>query len=370
MTAGTYISGSAHLILILCVVLGGVLFRAHAPEMFETADVSLLSAEEFAALQPNRAAPEAAQEVETPAAPSTEDSPDSPDSPSASDAPETPAPRPEIADPVDPDAAPDKPDRSVPQTDVDDNAPDGPLAPATDSVTALLPPATDAGRPRDLPRVAPLPAPEAPDLAKIAPDVVAPGEATPDPLPDATPVEETAASAPEAATTEIVTEAEEEGTSAPPTSVRPPRAPARQAAKPDAPAQDPVAAAITEAVAGATPEDTTPTVPAGPPLSFGEKESLRVAVGNCWNWNALSTAAQRVTVVVYVRMNPDGTPEASSIKQLSAKGGEEKAIRAAYEAAKRAIRRCGAGGLPLPSEKFSHWREIEMTFNPNKMAIK
>ena len=84
MTAGTYISGSAHLILILWVVLGGVLFRAHAPEVFETADVSLLSAEEFAALQPNRAALDAAQNVTEPKAPATEDTPDTP---AATDAP-------------------------------------------------------------------------------------------------------------------------------------------------------------------------------------------------------------------------------------------------------------------------------------------
>ena len=41
-----------------------------------------------------------------------------------------------------------------------------------------------------------------------------------------------------------------------------------------------------------------------------------------------------------------------------------------YEAARRAILRCGTKGYDLPQEKFGQWRDIEMTFNPEKMRIK
>ena len=359
MTAGTYISGSAHLILILWVVLGGVLFRAHAPEVFETADVSLLSAEEFAALQPNRAAPDAAQNVTEPKAPATEDTPDTP---AATDAPDDPAPRPEIADPADPDASPERPDLSTPRAEVDDVAPDTPLAPDTETLTALLPPTIDPGRPRDLPRVAPVAAPEAPPEADTAPDFVAPIEASPDPAPDPVPVDETQATAPEAATTEIVTEAEEDGTSAPLVAVRPRRAPTRQAVKPDAPTEDPVAVAEEK-----TP---SPTEPVGPPLSRGEKDVLRVAVQACWNVGSLSSEALRTTVVVHVNMNRNGKPDAGSIRMLSSEGGSGATVKQAYEAARRAIIRCGVRGYVLPAEKYAHWQEIEMTFNPERMRIK
>ena len=40
------------------------------------------------------------------------------------------------------------------------------------------------------------------------------------------------------------------------------------------------------------------------------------------------------------------------------------------EAARRAIIRCGADGYKLPPEKYDQWRDIEMTFNPEKMRIK
>ena len=39
------------------------------------------------------------------------------------------------------------------------------------------------------------------------------------------------------------------------------------------------------------------------------------------------------------------------------------------QAARRAILRCQKGGYNLPVEKYEHWREIEMTFNPEKMRI-
>ncbi len=367
MTAGTYISGSAHLILILWVVLGGVLFRARAPEVFETADVSLLSAEEFAALQPRRAEPQAAQIVTEPEAPATEDTPDTP---AATDAPDDPAPRPEIADPADPDAAPEAPDLSTPPAEADDVAPDTPIAPDTETLTALLPPTLDPGRPRDLPRVAPVAAPEAPPEADTAPEFVAPVEASAEPETEATPVDETTATAPEAATTEIVTEAEEDGASAPAAPVRPRRAPARPSVKPDPPSEDPVAAAVAEAVANAATEDQTPVRPVGPPLSFGEKEGLRVAVGGCWNVGTLSSRGLNVTVVVGVSMNRDGTPDAGSIRMLSFEGGNKDDADRAFEYARRAILICGRKGYDLPAGKYAHWREIEMTFNPERMRIK
>ena len=40
------------------------------------------------------------------------------------------------------------------------------------------------------------------------------------------------------------------------------------------------------------------------------------------------------------------------------------------EAARRAIIRCGASGYNLPVEKYDQWRDIEMTFNPERMRIK
>jgi hypothetical protein len=42
----------------------------------------------------------------------------------------------------------------------------------------------------------------------------------------------------------------------------------------------------------------------------------------------------------------------------------------AFDAARRAIIRCGAKGFDLPAEKYAQWREVEMTFNPESMRIR
>jgi hypothetical protein len=85
---------------------------------------------------------------------------------------------------------------------------------------------------------------------------------------------------------------------------------------------------------------------------------------------SLSTDALGTTVVVTVSMTQDGKPVVPSIALASYTGGTEAAARQAFEAARRAIIRCGARGYELPVEKYGQWREIEMTFNPERMRVK
>jgi hypothetical protein len=103
-------------------------------------------------------------------------------------------------------------------------------------------------------------------------------------------------------------------------------------------------------------------------MTSGEMDGLRIAVQKCWNVGALSTDALRVTVNVLVSMNQDGTPGA--IRMGSFTGGTEAAATVAFEAARRAIIRCGASGFPLPAEKYGQWQEIEMTFDPKGMRLR
>jgi hypothetical protein len=108
----------------------------------------------------------------------------------------------------------------------------------------------------------------------------------------------------------------------------------------------------------------------GAPLTGGEKNALRVTVQNCWNVGSLSAEALQTTVVVGFKMDEDARPVASSIELLKSSGGNEAAAKQAYEAARRAIIRCGANGYDLPKEKYEHWREITLSFNPERMRIK
>ena len=119
-----------------------------------------------------------------------------------------------------------------------------------------------------------------------------------------------------------------------------------------------------------TQNDTPTPVPSGPPLTSGEKSDLIFAVSQCWNVGSLSTEALATTVVVGVQMTEEATPIVSSIRMLNFSGGSDRAARQAFQAARRAIIRCGASGYGLPKEKYGQWREIEMTFNPERMRIR
>jgi hypothetical protein len=137
---------------------------------------------------------------------------------------------------------------------------------------------------------------------------------------------------------------------------------------------DPIRAALEEALGGAdepAPSAAQPSdAPAGPPLSQGERDALRVAVQNCWNVGSLSSAALATTVVVGVSMGRDGRPDVGSVRLIGSEGGSGEAVNQAFEAARRAIIVCGSSGYDLPEDKYERWRDIEMTFNPEEMRIK
>ena len=117
-------------------------------------------------------------------------------------------------------------------------------------------------------------------------------------------------------------------------------------------------------------EDAEPSAPMGPPLTDGEKDALRVAVSSCWNVGSLSADALATTVVVAVSLQETGVPDSRSIRLVSFSGGSESGARQAFEVARRAIIRCGAQGFPLPVEKYSQWREIKMTFDPEGLRLR
>lgn len=348
MGQGAYISGIAHVALILWALVGGLFLRADDPLPVETMDVSVLTPEEFdqlvAAAQP---APAPDQAV-------------------------TPEPAPE------PDPAPEPPPETTPEPVAEpDPAPIEPPAPEPVPEVPELPVSeTPTPQQADIvsTEVTPAPEPEAapaPDVAtQSAPDEQAQPES-----------QQTDAAAPEATTTEIVTEAETPSTAAPTRSILPAARPSFEVAEvqpeptPEPPQQptpepepkdDPIAEALAQATAEAPPSPT----PKGPPLSSGEKDALRVSVQRCWNVGSLSTEALRTTVTVFVAMQPDGRPVTGSLRMVDFQGGSQAAASKAYEAARRAIIRCGSSGFDLPREKYSQWAEIEMIFNPEQMRIK
>lgn len=356
--------------------MGWVVFGAWFPSEplpFQVQEVSVISTAEFALLSQQHTAPEIAPEPAALSAPPEE--PLVPEVATQSDAeldtvvPEPiapPEPEPEVMERPEPEPAP------LP-------VPPAPEPPSLPDVTTEVPETAEPQVAQPADRVAPVPiAPPAPDTTV---DEIVQPEIAPDEGAD-TQQEVQEATAPEAANDRIVTEAEqqdEQASVAPTQSLRPktrprrptpPETPVEPAAQdePVETTEDAVADAVAEAIAGGA--DVIAPEPSGPPLTSGEKDALRISVSSCWNVGSLSTEALGTTVVVGVSLSQDGKPDVGTIRMLSSTGGSSTAAKQAFEAARRAIIRCGAKGFQLPPEKYGQWRDIEMTFNPERMRIK
>ncbi|MBI6628614.1 energy transducer TonB [Pontibaca salina] len=384
MQTGTKISGIAHVALIGWLLFGGSFTSRPLPA--QVTDVALISAEEYAAMTTARPAPEAAETPESTAVPEPSMAP-APEVELTNDAPPEQAAPEQALDP-EPAPVPDPtPEPPAPDAEVRDTPPV--MEQQQDQIVALPDPVSPRPVPRPIDRVAPTPvAPPPPDAT---PDQVAQPEVTADEGAE-TPQEAQEETAPEEAADQIVPETAEPPRSAP---AKSPRPPSRRPTKPEAVAEkEPTAPAETPTAPAETPVETplqtdntadaiddvlaealadapaAPAAPSGPPLSAGEREALRVAVSACWNVGSLSSDALATTVVVGVKLARDGRPDAGSIRLLSHSGGTAGSAQDAFGAARRAIIRCGAPGFNLPVEKYDQWRDIEMTFNPERMRIK
>jgi len=409
---GTGVSAALHLGVIAWAIFGGAWIKPKPTDPVTMTEVSVMSEADFAAMM--AAAPKASPETsEAPAQPQATEAPQP--TPEATPEPEvTPEPKPQQPPEPEPETAPDMTEltQPTPPAEVTEVPPEMMQPEIVPPVEVPQDTTTPDFSPRPVPKPAPRVAPKAAEAP--APDAkvsdMAEAETRPEEAPEPEPVVEPPKqeAAPPEATTEIVTEVteteEKPKTSAPLSTPRPRSKPAKPApekpaektetaaAKPasDKPATDkpakpatskPAAAkpaatdavndALAEAMAGET-EGTggTGRAPSGPPVTSGEKEALIVDVKQCWNVGALSSEALRTTVTVRVSMNADGKPDIKTIKMVGYEGGSEAAAKQAYEAGRRAIVRCGSDGFPLPAEKYDHWREIEIVFNPEKMRMK
>jgi len=97
-------------------------------------------------------------------------------------------------------------------------------------------------------------------------------------------------------------------------------------------------------------------------------DALRNEIAQCWSPPAASPHPEKLIVTLRVFLNPDG-----SVAQPPQLTGESQAavnsdpfMRAAADAANRAIYVCQP--YKLPPDRYTQWRDIEVTFDPRKMA--
>jgi hypothetical protein len=93
-------------------------------------------------------------------------------------------------------------------------------------------------------------------------------------------------------------------------------------------------------------------------------------VAACWNIGALSSQAQAAIVTLRFDMQRDGRPVASSIRMVDFTGATRGPAEQAFEAARRAILRCGENGYALPSAAYDQWADVQMVFNPADLRLR
>lgn len=312
-------------------MFGGFLFRAPTSEAIQISEVSIITAGDFAAMQSS-----------------------------------APAPTPEVI--TAPTITPSETTQEIAPTIVPPAELEEPTPEPEEQVAMVAPEPTPA------PRIDTQSAPK-PDVN--AKEAEAPQKET---APDETAAEVAEPKqeqAPKEAATEIVTEAEKPSEYAPTTSNIPrarPRDMAKRAAKANAPepkeqpvAENKTADDIAEALAKAEAENNKPAVLLGPPLTGSEREGLVFAVQQCWNVPIGLQNADDLVVVIAIELTQDGKL-AGSPKMIEPAGAPTGAIKQAFEAGRRALIRCAP--YDLPREKYEQWRQIEVVFNPEEMAVR
>ena len=378
MSPGSYISFALHLGFVGWLVFDGDFPRK--PSEMSVADVSVVSSDLFD-IMVNNSSPDISTEIPSAEAVSVTEDAVGPSAPEF-------------------DVVPAQVVQSLTQISSGDTLPlrrPEPVAPVQDVVilppVELQAPAEEESaqkpletslppKPRPAQRIAPA-AIDAPDIemdiGAESREAAAPQEAT------AEVAQEQQAQAPEAVAPEIVTEAEKPSAApvvtanAPERSVRPRSRPARRAVP--APVQeppepepeelqiDPVTAALNAALMAG---DVAPAGPEAAAVPLAEQfiRGMQLAIAECWNLGALSSAALSTIVVVEMELTLDGKPVPNSIKMLGFEGGDDISAERAFETALRAIQGCGAQGFELPKDQFSTWRRVELTFNPEKMRVR
>ena len=379
MSIGTYISVTMHASMVGWLLLNGN-FES-TPREISVTEVSLVSAEMFD-IALNNTPPEVEASIETAVAqpPVEEIAPKLSIKP---DAPVMDREQPVMVSPQDDKTPPQISEQPEPLEDLVVILPSELISPTVSPTSPDVLEISLKPKPRQSNRItSKTVAPSEPevDIGDFTRDAVSPQEMSSSEKKPQT------ATAPEASTSEIITEAEKPSKLprvailAPEQSVRPKRRSIKikldkEQSKQTEQTIDPLAAALNEALTGSTNEseseastESQKTVIEA--LAPGTIRGMQLAISPCWNLGASSSAALSTTVVVGMELSIEGKPLASSIYLVGYEGGDDASAQRAFETAQRAINDCGAKGFELPADKYSAWKKVEITFNPERMRVR
>jgi len=92
-------------------------------------------------------------------------------------------------------------------------------------------------------------------------------------------------------------------------------------------------------------------------------DALRNEIAQCWSPPVGAPHPEQLVVSFELFLNPDGT--VAQPPQLTRSSGADPFMRAAQEAARRAIYTCAP--YRLPADRYNQWRDIAVTFDPRQM---
>ncbi|SEL79191.1 hypothetical protein SAMN05443999_10845 [Roseovarius azorensis] len=133
--------------------------------------------------------------------------------------------------------------------------------------------------------------------------------------------------------------------------------------------------ALSNALAGALERDSSNDLNAdaeensSTSLKNNEKNAIQASIQRCWNVGSLSSEALRTMIVVEFDIDNQGRPNIDSISLIDGSGGNPTAVRQAFEAARRAIIRCGQSGFELPAKKNGTLQTVRLSFDPEGMIV-
>ena len=105
---------------------------------------------------------------------------------------------------------------------------------------------------------------------------------------------------------------------------------------------------------------------ASPRMTMSEIDTIRFQIQQCWSVPLEVRHAEDLQVQIRIFLNPDGSLAKAPQIVNSLRMQHDEFWRSAAESARRAVLKCSPL-KNLPPEKYEHWREITLTFDPKEM---
>lgn len=102
------------------------------------------------------------------------------------------------------------------------------------------------------------------------------------------------------------------------------------------------------------------------PLSISEKDMIRSQFIKCWSVPAGARDADSLVVQLRVKVNQDGSVTDAKLAADEGRYYSDSFFRAAADSAIRAVWKCSPL-QHLPPDKYSSWKDMELTFDPREM---